>query len=470
MAELVMNNIGGINLYLNPLARNSSEPIRALNVTSTPYGAKSKRPGYGTYLGTANGSAVDSLFSFYKNDGTTFYNYRASGGLLYYSVQGTGAWTIAGNGTVTNGAKIANAVLEDTLMIADGSGSTRHTTDGTAFTNTTGAPIAVSLEEYQKRIYAAGTASSVFYSVATEPTNWSSVDPDDSGSFLVPGGGKMSKLFKQNDRLICCKNSNLMFKYDYYSLIDTSTELGPTSPTSVAKVEDYVFWLNRLGFYGFGGARPQLISNAIQPQIYNNDGNGIVGTIFNTAPSVAHKFDYLTAVGTITDDFTDESISNAIIKYDYQKNEFLNWKFAHFPTAWHSYKDANGVQQLIWGNSVGQCYQLSGTALSDNASAIEVQMEFILDGNAPHRSKKWNYLYAFFNPGNEAHVSVAMTDTYSRKSLKWWNLGDCSNGVAEFRFPTGSRSRYLFVKIYEMSKSANFVFYGFALDADVQKI
>jgi len=469
MAELVLNNIGGINLYVNPLARNNNEPIRALNVESNPYGAKSKRSGYITYLGTANGSAVTDLFSFYKNDGTTFWTYRNSGGILYYSSQGTAAWAIAGNGTVTAGNHVSYSVLDDTLIIADGSGSTRHTTDGTAFTNTTGAPIAVSLEQYQNRIYAGGTSSDLFYSAAGNAADWATSGTSDSSSLKIPGGGKLSKIFKQNDRLLACKNTGLMYKWDGYSLVDTATELGPTSPTSVVKIEDYSFWLNRLGIYGFGGARPQLISNAIQPQVYNNKGSGVVGTVFNTAPAVAHRFDYLLAVGSITDDFTDETIGNAIIKYDYQKNEFLNWKFANFPTAWHSYKDANGVQQLIFGDSAGQCYKMAGTSLMDNASAIEVQMEFVLDGAAPHRDKKWDTLWAFFNPGNEAHVSVAMSDTYNRKSLKWWNMGDCTSGVGEFRFPANSRSKYLFVKIYEMSKSANFVFYGFALEAEVQK-
>ena len=158
------------------------------------------------------------------------------------------------------------------------------------------------------------------------------------------------------------KNSGLMYRWDGYNLVDTATRLGASSPYSIAQAEGYRFWLNRLGVFGYGGDKPQLISNPIQRQIYNNAGSGIVGATFDTAPGEVYRYDYLLAVGTITDDFTAETISNAIIKYDFNKNEFVNWKFSNFPTAFHSYRDASGNQQLIWGDATGQCYQLAGTA------------------------------------------------------------------------------------------------------------
>jgi len=99
MATLRVYNISGINLAVQPLLHKEGDLLRSVNVENFPIGAKRKRPGYITYLGTANGSQVNGLFNWTRNNGTQFWNYRFSGGLLYSSQQGTGAWTITGNGT-----------------------------------------------------------------------------------------------------------------------------------------------------------------------------------------------------------------------------------------------------------------------------------------------------------------------------------------------------------------------------------
>jgi len=64
-------------------------------------------------------------------------------------------------------------------------------------------------------------------------------------------------------------------------------------------------------------------------------------------------------------------------------------------------------------------------------------------------------------------VQVAVGDTFTRDSLLWQEVGDCSNGVAEFRFPQGTRGRFLFVKIYESSRENRFTFYGYDVQAEV---
>src|SRR5258706_16404146 len=85
-------NIGGVQTYTNPLPQDG-QLIHAVNVVSFPYGAKTKRSGYSTFLGTADGSQVNSLIDYHQQDGTTFNLMRASGSSLYSSQQGTGAWT-----------------------------------------------------------------------------------------------------------------------------------------------------------------------------------------------------------------------------------------------------------------------------------------------------------------------------------------------------------------------------------------
>src|SRR3990167_1793782 len=280
-------NFKGLDLKVNPLAQSEGELLRAVNVVDDLVGAKEKRPGYVTYLTSLAGN-VDSLWTFRRNDGTQFWNYGVAGGSIFYSTQGTGVWTISGNGTMTSGAPVFNAIDENTMLVCDGTAVTRHSTDGTSFTNTSGAPIARGMVPYQNRIYAIGTASTLFWSNAGTPTNWTT----DSSSINIPGPGRLHTVMKVSDRVITSKNSGVMYRYDGYNLYDLSTDLGPSSPQSVAKVEDYRFWLNRLGIFGFGGDKPELVSNHIEKQIYNDAGLGIIGTSFNDSMGIAHQYNY----------------------------------------------------------------------------------------------------------------------------------------------------------------------------------
>jgi hypothetical protein len=147
----------GLQLGINPLLQNQGQFTRLVNVDSDPAGVKRKRAGYGTLLAPiAGGSSVNSLAEWHLQDGTTFWLYAASGSTLNYSYQGTGAWTIAGNGTIANGSAFNFAVINETLIGGDGVGSTRHTTNGTFFTDTVLAPIASRFTDYQNRIYCNG--------------------------------------------------------------------------------------------------------------------------------------------------------------------------------------------------------------------------------------------------------------------------------------------------------------------------
>jgi len=456
-------NIGGINTYTNPFLHKDGEPITCVNMVSDPYGAKTKRTGYSTFLGTPDTAQVNSLFSW-TNDSGSLTLYRASGSALYYSVGGTGAWTLPSNGTISNGARVGHAVLNNTLILGDGVGSTRHSTSGTAFTNTNLAPIASSFEQYQGRIYTNGTASYGFYGVTNDATNWNTSGTSDSSSLLIPGAGTVQSVFKSADKLIYTKSSGQMYKWDGYNLVDMTTLQGPSSPYSIAQKEGLRVWVNRDGYYGYGGNNPELISNPIETQIYNRDGDAIVGTVFNTAPAETHRYDYYSAVGTVTDGFTDRTITNCVQKYDFKKNEWLNLSMGVNPTAFHSYTDANGVRQMIFGDANGQCYQLSGTTYADNGGAIASEIMFMLDANIPEDDKLWRWLTVYTNPGCQAKCQVAVADTFQKDFLKWVEIGDMSSGATEYRFPTeSSRGKLLFIRIYESSRDTPFTLYGFSV-------
>lgn len=468
-----ISNLTGLNLYMNPLNLNNGEMVQCVNMDSMPFGAKRKRRGYSTYLGTADGSAVTSLFQFRANNGTTFFNYRASGSSLYYSLQGTGDWTLAGNGTIGAGAHVGAAVMNNTLIVGDGVGSTRHTTSGTSFTNTTLAPIGEFFDNFQNRIYIGGTASTLFFSSANDPVNWSTSGTSDSSSLTVPGPGKMGRIFHIGDRLTLTKNTGGMYVYDGFSLVDPSWSMGPSSPYSVDASDGFYFWVNQLGMYGAGGARPQLLSNAVQPFFYNYTGSAVAGTQLRTAPGVVNKYNYYVALGDTTDDVIKETITNSVAKYDYQKNELSFYSFGTLPTAFMQglggipTVDNNNEVSLIFGDSSGQCYAFGGTATSDNGVPIQAKMQFMFNDGLPHEEKEFRWLYLYFNPGNQAQARVAITDNFDQARKRWLPIGDCSSGLKAFRFPPGSRGNFLFIEITESSTDADFIFYGYSVDAEV---
>jgi len=454
--------IGGINLKVNPMLQNAGDLLQCVNMEDDMIGAKKKRPGYNTYLASL-GLPIDSLFSWRTNVGTQFWNYASAGGSLFYSKQGTGAWTVCGDGTITAGERVGCADIQGTLLaVGDGVTDTRYSTNGTSFTTLAGCPASNQLINYHDRLYALGTIAAHFATGGT-PTDWTT----DSSSIDIPGGGAPRCMFKVADRAIMTKDTCNMFRWDDYSLTDLATDMGPSSPVSIGNIEDYKIYLTRLGYVGYGGSSPQLISNPIEKQIYNDVGSGIQGTVFDTAPGVCYRYDYLCAVGTVTDDLTGETINNCIHKYNFQQDEWSNWNFANLPTAFGTYLDQNSNKQLIFGDATGQCYTYGGTNTSDNGVAISAAMAGVLHFDAPEIDKQFNYINVFANPGCEADFQVAIGDTFTNASKNWVSIGDFHDGVAEFRFPGGSEGKLLFWKVIESSTDARFQQFGFTVNYDL---
>lgn len=461
MAELPIFNLESLNLKVSPMLQGNGQILRALNVKRDSLGAYKKRPGYITFLGTPDNDSVNSLWSWETAPGSVNV-YRASGSILYHSINGTGAWTTSAGGTITAGTQVHYGVTADTMLVGQQGGTTRHTTSGTGFSDTSGAPTeALGFAEFEGRMWAIGTGQSAFYSTVGTPTDWTT----DSSSIDIPGAGRLLTVFRSGDRLVFGKNSGIMYQYDGYQLRDQATNMAPSSPYSIGEIEGYRMYLNRFGYYGWGGGMPEIISNPIERQIYNDSGSGISGTTFDNAPGISYKYDYYASVGTITDDLTGETVPDAIHKYNFQMDEFVNWQFANRPTSWGTYQDTSGDEQLIFGDSGGQCYQLSGTAVSDNGNPIEVQlMGFIHGGNL--NEKEWKDILFMFNPGCGATVQVALSDTITPRTLNWKSLGNAQDGVVEYDFPGGSRARFCFWKVHEYGQKTPFQMYAIQFNAD----
>src|SRR3990167_142109 len=202
--------------------------------------------------------------------------------------------------------------------------------------------------------------------------------------------------------------------------------------------------------------------------IFNGAGSVISGTVFDNAPGVFHQFDYFCGVGTITEDLTNFTIADCILKYDIRYDEWSTWKFANRPYSFHSYRDLTGNDQLIFGDNGGQCYQTSGTATSDNGSPIEVQLMGVLNGNSIEE-KDWRWIRGLFNPGCNAKIQVALSNTFTPRTLRWADVGDARDGVVDYHFPTGSRGVFCFWKVYESSITSKFEVYGWEFEAEIVK-
>jgi len=454
-------NLGGKQLRVSPILKKEGELLRSVNFYNDFYGAKTKRPGYVTFLGTADGNSVDKMWSWTKEDGTSTYVYRQSGTKLQYWEAHVGtatAWTTMGNGTITASNKLGNAVLADTMIISQVGGTTRHTTNGTSLTDTIGAPRGELLASYQNRIHI-GSASTDFWSAAGSGTDWNLSGTSDSSSQTIPGPGKINGVFIASDRINWSKNSGNMFRWDGYSLRQLPTNQGPSSPYSIAQLEDATFFANRKSLQMFSGDRPTNISEPINRQM-----GTVSGDVFDSAPGIIYDKNYHIAVGTVTDDLTSETISNDIVVYDYNFNQFFDYSFASNPTAWTTYKDKNGDIKLVFGDSTGQCYTYGGTATSDNGAAIEAVMEGFLHFNAPELDKHFRRFYAIASPGCCAKVQVAVSDSFTKGRKKWMDVGQFIDGVAVLQFPVNTRGKFLFWRVAESSASAPFTIYGFTVD------
>lgn len=467
MALKQIYSFSGIQAYTNPMLQKDGDLLYAVNVTSTPLGGLRKRSGYTTLLGTPDNATVLSLFQYTSEDESINYLYRKSGTILYTSLAGTGAWTTAVNGTVGANAHIGHAVYNDTLFIGDGVGTIKHSTNGTTFADGTLAPIGEFLEEYQQRLYVGGTNSTLFFSTTGNGTDWSTAGTSDSSSIEIPGESRINGVYKLSDRIIPVKRRGQMFRWDGDILVDNATRYGPSSPYSFAKTEDYGFFLNRKGIFGTNGAKPQLLSNPIQDWIYNDDNTGITGSLFTTAPGETFKYDYFASVGTINDTFIKDAIPKALIKYNYQRNDFFFYATNDYVTSLAQYVDTNGDEQFIFGSNNGQVYQFSGTATSDNGVAIESIVEFFTHFQAPLQEKKLYELRASFNPGSQAKIQVGLSYTFNRDQIKWLPLCDTNAGDIKVRFPQGSRCKFLFVRIIEASTAPPWEFYGCEIEYDL---
>ncbi len=463
MPVISINNFQGINTNINPLSIQDGQLIQCQNMIGTPFGALAKRPGYVFYEGLADSNPVHSLFTWYRNDGSTFFNYRFGGSVLYFSQQGTTNWSVCINGTFPGQGYMGYDILDDVMMVGNGIDPTKHSLDGTSFIDTTLAPVASKFVQYQNRIYAMGTASTLFWSAIDDATNWQTSGTSDSSSINIPGEGRLFNIIKNNNTLLLHKSARRqIYRWNGVTLVDSATNTGMTSTQAYAQSEDIGFWNNRLGIYAYNGGNPQIISNPIQNMI-----DGIHGNNYGTMPGEVHVYNYYLAVGDTSDAFVGNTLNNSIFKYDVRLNNWGVWTLNHKPTAFNSYIDAGLDQLFIFGADDGQCFVFRNEFNNDSGAPIEGVVEFIVKAGTL-KDKNWYNVRVSCNPGCEAQVEVAVTNTLTERARKYVSLGQVVDGVLDARIPSNmARGRFMFVKVSDTTTSHSFILYGAEIDYDL---
>lgn len=465
-SHYTINNFGGINTKISPLLQPEGSLLTCVNLDSDPIGAKTKRGGIEPFLNNPDNSQINNIFNF--SAGTHNYLYRMSGSTCYYAdLNNLGtAWIPMGNGTFDGGGRLGNTVLYDTMIVGNGIGSTRHTTNGTAFTDTDLAPLARFWTQNFGRVYAANNQT-LFWSSANDPTNWQTSGTSDSSSIQLPGGGTANGLFSTYNRVIAPKSSGIMHRWDSYARETVPGNLAPSSNWAATNMDDLYLYPNKRGIYSFNGNYPKLISRPVEKQFYNQQNTGIPGTLFPDLAAGEFYYNYYISEGSFTDPMTGNSLTNAVLVYDYFHNEFYNYQWPFTPTAYGEYTDnAGDTWQLIGGTS-GQIYRVNPTVTDDDGTAIEAYMEGFSFMEKDYKDKKIYRAWVHTNPGCQAKLQLSMTDNLYDTTRKWFDVGDLSRGITYVEFPQDqNRGKYLFYRFYESSSDAPWTVYAITFEFD----
>jgi hypothetical protein len=328
---------------------------------------------------------------------------------------------------------------------------------------TDGAPLAPYWTSFQERIYAAGVPIDkdvLHWCSIGNALNWSLVSPSDSSSLNIDKffGGVIQNIKMLNDRVVIWKEG-MIKRWDEEYLRTVLASDGLDAPYSVAEINGMAFSLDRNAIRLYDGSAPQELTSKIEDLIFGIDFGAtntprICGEVF--------KKKYYLSVGTITDE-DGETITNAWIVYDYNKNSFWLYSLADQATAMCQLKCSDGVQRMYFGGTTGSVFQMfSGD--TDNGTEIEA----ILEGHIFYVAGTEQ----FINPGEIIvaskfghEMTVQLRDDYNDEAI---TIGEHDKPVSNnLTDELGNNVLGLAVTITHSSKGKP-IFYGFSLGFDIE--
>jgi len=369
----------GMNRNTSPLLIKEGEWRLIVNADLHKNGVLKKRKGYTKILNTPDANEVLSLIPIELGTIRQLIMVNAAGKM--YSSDLTGAtW-----GTAIVTGLSASARWGFTIM-ADSSGNkyaimgngavTYKTADGVSLTSVSGAPLAKYWTTFAQRVFGAGVTASpdtLFWSSIGDLTNWSGVSPSDSSSTTIDlyYRGNIRGIKESNDRVVIYKE-RMMKRWDGETLKTVRSSTGAEAPYSLATIEGMIFSFDRDGIRLYDGNKPEIISERIKDLIQGID---VTAANLERICGAVYRNRYYLSVGNITDE-DGNTITNAVIVYDFIFNEFLLYSTAHRITAMTRFiNTTNNTEDLYIGDLTGNVYKMFANDDLDDDKNVEMKLE-----------------------------------------------------------------------------------------------
>ena len=430
-------------------------------------GCLTKRKGYEPRLNAPDNSEILSLIPFEVGSVRKLIMINASGNLYVADPATDSTWGTAILTGLNTSARWTATVLHDSAgtgyMILGNGYQVYKTSDATTFSAVSGAPLAKYWCSFQERVFAAGVPADkdvLHWCSIGDLTNWSAVSPSDSSSLNIDkhSGGVIRAIRTINDRVVIWKQDR-MKRYDEEYLRTLRASNGVDAPYSISEVDGMAFSLDRNAIRLYDGNSPIEISEKIKDLIDGidfSDANKerICGKVF--------KEKYFLATGDINDE-DGNTIANAWIVYDYNKNAFWLYSLEKKATAMTKLMCSDGVERLYFGSTNGQIYQMfSGD--TDNGTEIEAMLE----GHVFYPVGPENYIQPkeFIIASKYGHqIKAQITDDYADNTI---TIGEYdkpvdSNLIGEL----GSNVLGVRINIVHATKGRP-IFYGFSLGYEIE--
>lgn len=439
LPPLVISAFEGMNRAVPYHLAKDSELDLCINANAALIGAKTKRPPYATYLDNPDSSKVQALYFWLKADGTKML-FRVSNGVIYRQTIGTDAtWQSVETGLTDTRTGIAT--LNGKTFFSTGEDPMIYTADGAAFVEVTAGtpPRPKFLTVFQGRLQGAASStevstqdsltgpSSIYFSRVNDGTDWNIDlnDPSAAGfAYIDPdSNGRINGFHKALNREMIFKQSAL-YRYDGTTVSDLNL-ITTTSGYSVASLKDFLIFLNQDGVWGYSGTTPDIISVAIKDIIASLDGDELVD-----ASAAVYKREWFCSVGAVTIDGI--VIDNCVLHLDFDNAMWHIYSFAHKPTAWVTFRDADNNEQLLFGDEDGQCYLWDSGDDGDAGTPIEMLVRtHNYDDSLPENPKQYDSCYI------EAEPSAGLIAQFSVDDGNWYELGEVNEPITKFTFPKG---------------------------------
>ncbi len=454
--DVTIDNFEGINRGVSPCLLKKSELIVCRNLYTDVIGAKTKRPGYATFLNAPDSNPVRNLIYFELGNGATKRLLRVSGTKIYvYSFTG-GVWGAVAKTITDSTNRFSTAALSGKLFMCNGN-FTPMVYDGTDFNDVGTAPKGRWCAVFNRRIAVWGVVGNpdrLYLSKIDDPTDWSinandpsaakyyNVDPDSYGN--LTGGAVASRrltLFKEK----------AAYRFDGTDFAPVPTSEGLSSQAGIKELEDFVIYPNRAGVYGFIGDKPTPLSDYVK-DYYAGIASNYYDPLVERLAAGLWKQHYLLSVGAITDK-DDNTYSNVVLAYNQRLNQWFLWTFAHLPYAFEVYNDASGVRQTIFGDDNGNTYTFdSGTA--DGTENIDTEIV-----TAPLGAKQYQR-YHLRGIGVVASPSASGKVFYDFSDNDWQSIGELKGRYTTFMCPEEAIGVAPRIKIADNGNSASHTIYS----------